>query len=385
MIGALASVSPVEVAFLAINFGLLLIVALAFNLQWTNAGVPNLACSVSILMGGMTVSAITTRITFFMVQLAGVELLPFVSDHDWVFNNEYNVRTVTDGFLRTRPELCVSLLAFSLAVSMLLGAGLGWALSRFTFRLKATHLMIVLLPLATVLQFLFRALVTVSGGSLGVYVPDLLAFYQGDRVVLLAILTLSVGLLVLALTRALFRSQYGRFRREVGYGGTWAEGEGCDVTPLRRNVFVFGSAVMAVTGTLLSFTYSYVNPANYNVPFWTYWTILAVSIGGIGSYAGTFLGAIFVVLLRHVAFIYRDELSGLIFFPQAFLLNVLLGALIPISMMLRSLVLRREKPQEIHGMKALSAHVIRFGNAHERTGLPPSRCSSPHPPSSSIQ
>jgi len=73
LIGSLAAVSGQArlIVDIAMYFGLFVIVAMALNFQYGNAGVPNMGCAVQVIVGGFTVSAITTRLTFWIVQQAG--------------------------------------------------------------------------------------------------------------------------------------------------------------------------------------------------------------------------------------------------------------------------------------------------------------------------
>jgi ABC-type branched-subunit amino acid transport system permease subunit len=83
---------------IAMYFGLFVIVAMALNFQYGNAGIPNMGCAVQVIMGGFTVSAITTRLIFTLVENAGVEILPWKSDYDWVYNSPPNV-DIVNGWL----------------------------------------------------------------------------------------------------------------------------------------------------------------------------------------------------------------------------------------------------------------------------------------------
>src|SRR3990170_18429 len=112
LIGSLAAIEGPSrlIVDTAVYFGVLVIVAMALNFQYGNAGVPNMGCAVQVIVGGFTVSAITTRMAFWIVQQAGVKLLPYASDYDWVYNYFININVLTNGFLRDKPFLCISLL-----------------------------------------------------------------------------------------------------------------------------------------------------------------------------------------------------------------------------------------------------------------------------------
>jgi branched-chain amino acid transport system permease protein len=315
LIGSLAAISEQAqiIVARAMFFGFMFTVALSIGFQYGKAGVPNLGCAVSVLVGGSTVSAITSRLAFKLVEMAGVDLLPYSSTYDWVYNNEHNVKVLVDGYLRTDPALCVALLLFTLAVSMVLGAAVGWVISAPAIRLKAPFLIIALLTMSDAVSIVSRKLVTISGGTLGVYVPDVLAFYPGDR--------------------------------------TTARSVGKNVVGVRRNVFMFGSGIIAMAGALQAFYFSYVVHANYGLYYWTYWPLLMVVIGGSGNCAGALLGTALVMALRYSITAYRYALYEFLFFPVAYLDSLLLGALMIIFLIFRPQGLIPERPHRVLGMK----------------------------------
>src|SRR3989337_137066 len=103
---------------IAMFFGLLVIVAMALNFQYGNAGVPNMGCAVQVIVGAFTVSALTTRIAFWFAEQAGLKLLPWNTGTLWMWNNQVNISNVINPFLVGNPALCVSLILFSLAMGL---------------------------------------------------------------------------------------------------------------------------------------------------------------------------------------------------------------------------------------------------------------------------
>jgi len=67
---------------IAMYFGMFVIVAMALNFQYGNAGIPNMGCAVQVIMGGFTVSALNTRLIFTVVSGADVQLRTWASDYD---------------------------------------------------------------------------------------------------------------------------------------------------------------------------------------------------------------------------------------------------------------------------------------------------------------
>ena len=335
LIAGLVAASDTEITQVAISFGLLLIIALALNLQWIAIRAPNPSVSVSVMMGGLALSTISTRLTFLIVSMAGFELLPYLESGDWVYNNDENVRVITDGFLKTRPELCIAILLFTLAVSLALGAGVGYLISGPATRMRPTHFMIFMMPLAGLLHAAALSIPTLSGGRLGVYVPDVLAFYGGDRAPVLASMILSVGAIVLVVSKHLLKSPFSKFMMEIR-GDVVVSGRlESRVSRIRRDVIVFTSGLMAVAGAFLSFHYSFVVQANYVDTYWMYRSLLMVLIGGLGSYAGTFLGTFLVIVLNQTIIVYKTTISRMLFFPIGYFERLLLAVLTLVFLILR--------------------------------------------------
>ena len=148
---------------IAMYFGLFVIVAMALNFQYGNAGVPNMGCAVQVITGGFTVSAITTRLVFMLVQSAGVQLKPFQTDFDWVYNNQYNVAVMTNPYIRSHAVFGFSMLLFSIATALVLGAVMGWLIALPAIRLRSTYLMITLITMADASQIFGRNIPMITG------------------------------------------------------------------------------------------------------------------------------------------------------------------------------------------------------------------------------
>jgi len=334
---------------IAMYFGLFLIVAMALNFQYGNAGIPNMGCAVQVIMGGFTVSAITTRLILTLVGNAGVELLPWASDYDWVYNNPANVAT-TNTWLSTEPVFGMSMLLFTLAVALILGAIIGWIIALPAIRLRATYLMIVLITMADASQIVGRNVTWISGGTLGLFIPDIFKWYSGDRTIVMAIITLLVGLISFFIFRTMLNSPYGRLMRSIRENEITVGSVGKNVVGIRRNILMFASGITALSGSLLAFYFSYVVEANYQRALWTYWPWLMLILGGPGNNAGTFLGCALIIAVRRIIIVQKWFLQEVFFFPVAYFEQVLLGILLIAVIMFRPNGLIPEKLLYIPGV-----------------------------------
>lgn len=334
---------------IAMYFGLFVIVAMALNFQYGNAGIPNMGCAVQVIIGGFTVSAITTRLIFTLVGNAGVEILPWKSDYDWVYNSPPNVNIV-NSWLSGKPLFGISMLLFTIAISLILGAVIGWIIALPAIRLRATYLMIVLITMADASQIFGRNITWISGGTLGIFIPDIFKWYPGDRTIVMAIITLLIGLISFFIFRTMLNSPYGRLMRAIRENEVTVGSVGKNVVGIRRNILMFASGITAISGALLGFYFSYVVEANYQRALWTYWPWLMLILGGPGNNAGTFLGCALVVAMRRVILVNKWFLQEIFFFPVAYFEQILLGVLLIAVIMFRPNGLIPEKLLYIPGV-----------------------------------
>ena len=335
---------------IAMYFGAFVIVAMALNFQYGNAGVPNMGCAVQVIAGGFTVSAITTRVTFMIVKAAGEQLMPYASDYDWVYNNPHNVAVVTNPFLETHTMLGVSLLLFSLALALVLGSVIGYIIALPAIRLRSTYLMITLITMADASQIFGRNIPAITGGTLGVFVPNVFAWYLGNRGIVLAVVTLLIGIISFFIFRTMLNSPYGRLMRAIRENDGTVESVGKNVVGIRRNILMFASGITALTGVMWAFYASYVVDNLFMRADWTYWPWLMLILGGPGNNAGTFLGCALIIALRRIILISKWSLEQYLFFPIAYVENILLGILLIAVIIFRPRGLIPEKLLYIPGI-----------------------------------
>lgn len=334
---------------IAMFFGLLVIVAMACNFQYGNAGIPNMGCAVQVIIGAFGVSAITTRVTFYVVQAAGVQLIPYASDYDWLYNNPANIK-LTGAYLQQNAITSMGLFFFSIALAMVLGAVVGWLISLPAIRLRATYLMIVLITMADASQILGRNITPIAGGTLGMFVPDVFAWYPGDRGVISAVITLIIGTISFMIFRTMLNSPYGRLMRSIRENEVTVASVGKDVVNIRRNILMFASGITAFAGVMYAFYSGFVIESAYTRSYWTYWPWLMLILGGPGNNAGTFLGCALVIAARRVIQVYKFTLQEIFYFPVSYLEDLLLGAMMVIVMIFRPNGLIPEKLLYIPGV-----------------------------------
>jgi branched-chain amino acid transport system permease protein len=253
-------------------------------------------------------------------------------------------------YLAEHAFLGITIFLFSLALGFFAGWALGYVISLPAIRLRATYLIIGLTTMTDLSQILTKIIVPISGGTKGMFVPNVLAWYPGDRTILIVVVTLTTCLVCYLFLRRMLNSPYGRLMRAVRENDLTVNSVGKDVTAIRRNVLMFGSGIIAVLGVLLSYYYCYSIGGGFNISTWTYWPWMMLVIGGLGNYAGTYVGCALVVAVRRLIIFSKWHLARLIWFPIVIFEQQLLGLLFLLILILRPNGLIPERPLHIAGI-----------------------------------
>lgn len=279
---------PIQIILInmAVFFGHYVIIAAALNFQFGNAGIPNMSSNVSVAVGSFTVSSIVIRVSMWVSERAGLVFKP-----DWVYDNPYNVNLMNQYFIH-KPVLSVSIFIFSLAMALVLGSILGWVLGKLSGRLRATRLMIFLIIISDATSIIAANNEEIAGGTIGAFIPNFFAWYRGEQMVILAMVILLVGLFAYVIINTMVNSPFGRLMRGVRDNEMTLRSTGKNVGLIRSQVMMFGSAIMAMSGVLLAYYYTFVQYNMYSRVDYTFWPWLMITIGGLGSNGGSYLGAL---------------------------------------------------------------------------------------------
>lgn len=275
----------------AIFFGHYVIISSALNFQFGNAGIPNMASNVSVAMGAYTVSAVVIRICMWIGRRAGL-----VFGQNWVYDNPVNVKML-NALFDQKPILGISLFLLSLALAFIFGSATGWFLGALSGRLRATRLMIFLLIISETISLIVANNTFIAGGTLGVFIPNFFIWYKGERMVIIALLILTTGLVCYLIMRTMVNSPYGRLIRAVRDNEITLESTGKNIREVRSGVMMFGSGIMAISGVLLSYYYSFVQYNMYDRVAYTFWPWLMITIGGLANNAGGYMGTLVCVAI----------------------------------------------------------------------------------------
>ena len=184
-------------------------------------------------------------------------------------------------------------LAAAVSISALVGALVGFP----AVRLKGLYLAIATLAFGICVERLLYQLRDVTGGPYGLSVdpPVLLGFTFGNEV-RLYYLCLGVAVLGAVLQANLMSRRPGRMILALRDNEIAAASFGVPAVRMKVAVFALSAVYAAMGGALYAALVSFISTEHFTV--WLSISFVAmVVVGGLGSIAGSFLGAAFVVLL----------------------------------------------------------------------------------------
>lgn len=333
----------------AVFFGHYVIISAALNLQFGNTGIPNMSSNVSVAIGSYTVSSVVIKVSMIIAERAGILLKP-----DWVYDNPHNVNLMTEYFQQD-VLLSLSLFVFSIAFSLVLGSIAGFVIGKLSGKLRATRLMMLTLIVSDAARTIAANNKYIAGGTLGAFIPNFFAWYRGEQMVILALVIIIVGLACYYVMHTMLNSPYGRLMRGLRDNEMTLHSTGKDVAKLRSEVMMFGSGIMAVSGVLLAYYYSFVQYNIYDRVSYTFWPWLMITIGGLGSNPGGYVGTLFCVSIIKGLSLSKQTLGPMLIGTKWIKLinyfeDIILGSLLLLFLMFKPRGLVPEKNLVIKGV-----------------------------------
>jgi branched-chain amino acid transport system permease protein len=330
--------------------GSVTIVALAFDHMLNHAGVPAFVNRIPVMLGAFTVSAVSMRLIFAIAASAGVELLDWGSVDGFIYNSMNNTRIV-NGFLAANPALCVGMILFTFAASMVLGGISGWLLARVTLKLSPVLILAVTLALTDVGCVFGRNVEWLSGGTLGVYVPDFFAFAGDLRLIVLCIILVAVIAAVYLLFGRLEASPWGRLAAATADNPVAAASLGKDIVSLRGRVVFTTSGLMALAGTLYSFYLLFVNESPFHNGVWLIWPLMAVAVGGAGGRWRIIIGAGAFYTVNQLIVSFKFDFQNLFFFPVSYLQDLIFAIILLLALTRLPKIMSRRRRISVFGIR----------------------------------
>ncbi|MBT2303084.1 branched-chain amino acid ABC transporter ATP-binding protein/permease [Variovorax paradoxus] len=186
----------------------------------------------------------------------------------------------------------------ALLAAMLLTAAVGVLLGAVSTRIKGHYLAIVTLALNEIFRMVALNEEWLTGGPMGMRdIPTLNIPSLGDNIdKQLYFPLLALCFAAYAATVFFHRTRTGRSMRAVRDDEIAAEAMGVDSRRMKTIAFVVCSAWAALAGGMYVLLVGFAAPTNFTV-FESIKMMLMVVLGGLGSIAGTFLGAVVITVL----------------------------------------------------------------------------------------
>ncbi|MFI7465773.1 branched-chain amino acid ABC transporter permease [Nonomuraea sp. NPDC049646] len=180
----------------------------------------------------------------------------------------------------------------TLPAAALVCYGLGRAAGLPAFRLRGPHLAVVTFAAAVVLPPLVKRFPSVTGGAMGLPVPEPWApVLEADQWLYLLVLAAAGG--AYAMARNLTRSRGGRALTAIREHPAAAETLGMRPAAHMTHAFAWSAMYAGAAGALYAWTTGFVSPDSFPVSLSI--TLLAgLVVGGPGTAAGPLLGALVV-------------------------------------------------------------------------------------------
>ena len=227
-------------------FGIAAIIALSLNLEYGLGGIPNFGQALFVSIGAYTAGVTYTRL---MPLLAGREALDPCGA-----TNMAPALALRGQIMKTMPAVALGNFALTLLLAAVIGGVVGLVASYPALRLKDEWFLgLVLLVGSETVRIVVRGwepIICAHNGLSGISQP--FAWLPTAQLRSLAFLGLVLVIMALAYwySERLARSPYGRLLKALRENNAVAAGLGKDMTRVRGQVMVIGSAMAAMAGVL---------------------------------------------------------------------------------------------------------------------------------------
>ena len=339
-------------------FAIYVIVNLSLNLEFGYTGIPNFGKVLAVGAGAFVAASIPGRI---FANIAGIE-------GDYIENNLAIVSQI-NVWLVDNTGIGFAVFFLTLGIAAGVGGGLGLLTSYPAIRLRGDYLAITLLAFGESIRIIGNNFNPLVGGTLGVQVPDPLAFLPNELRFPMATVGLVLSAIVVFLyNEKLIRSPLGRMLRAVRDNEVAAESLGKNATQIRIKIIMVSAALAAIGGALYAFYVGGTIAFAYDRASWTFWPFLMILIGGLANNKGVIIGTLLFVTLRKFIIFFKDSLQGFVPFDVVWLDFLLLGIILLAVLLYRPQGIFVEKPtptismnsdREVSGLKKVFAFFFK--------------------------
>lgn len=314
-------------------YSIFLILASSMELEYGELGIPNFGKVMFFAAGAFTVGALAVRLGTFLANIAW--------EGEFKTKSVYYSTLVTN-FFAEHPLQAITVFLVTLILGVIFGAILGIIASYPAIRLREDYLAITLIAAGELFRVIGRNYEPLVGGTLGVGVPDVLAWLpvrmrEIGFLLLSALLATTIWLVLLKLSA----SPFGRTLRAIRDNEIAADALGKDIVRIRIRVLALGSAMAAVAGVLYAYYMGTVHADDFT-PLKTFLVVLMVVLGGRGNPYGTLVGVGIYVILDRVLTLLKHYVY--LPFDINYFATFMFGAILILVVMYRPQGILPEKP-----------------------------------------
>lgn len=331
---------------LLIAFGIFLILALSFNMEYGYGGQPNLGKVLFYSIGAYVAGALTTRILWAL--LGSPSDVEFLEDAGGVLRLAY---------ARANPLVIMGIFALALVVAALAGGAFGYLASYPALRLRGDFLAIVLIAVGEVGRVFALNYDPVAGGVFGLSgVPNPFIWLENARAVDAAYTVLVLGIAAgfYLFARRLLNAPFGRLLKSIRDDEGAASVYGKKAPRVKGTVLIVANAMAGVAGALYVFYVQFVYALDF-IPLLSFIVVAMVILGGVANNWGVVIGAAFLTLLDFVTrptFLAILGISARPPFDLNYLRYLSIGLIIVLVLMFRPKGLVPERPVETPALRA---------------------------------
>ena len=202
----------------------------------------------------------------------------------------------------------------TLPVALLLTFALGFAIGIPALRLQGLYLALVTLGLAVVTPPLLKRFGSLTGGAMGLTVPQPTApawsGLEDDQ--WLYLLALAVAVVAFTMAWNLVNSAVGRAMVSIRENPIAAATMGVDLPRVKVRTFAWSAMYAGGAGCLFTWLVGYVSPDSFPLPL-SISLLSALVVGGVASVVGPLFGAAFIVYVPNVARSINEAAPGIVF------------------------------------------------------------------------
>lgn len=207
----------------------------------------------------------------------------------------FGIGAYTSGILTTKfgldPWICM-------AVGALLASAVAVGVGAPSLKLKGHYLAMATLAFGIIINIVFREEVELTGGPDGmINIPRLqLLGWKINSTTEFYYLVWMITACAFIFTINILQSPVGRALRAIHTSEPAAAAMGVNISHYKIVVFVYSAALASLAGSLYAHYMNFINPSSFDL-FFSIKLIIMITLGGMHSIWGAFIGAILIAFL----------------------------------------------------------------------------------------